>query len=305
MKPLILKQKVTSESEGWLLRDFLITTMKLSRTAIKKVKHEGGSLYVNGQPATVRTLLHAQDRIEVHFPPEVIGEGIRKTPLAIDLLFEDETLMILNKPAGQPTVPSFQNRETTLANGVLYYLQEQEQLAFTAHPVTRLDRDTSGLVLFAKHSVAHDWFVRMQKQGDIHRRYLALVHGCFEQESGTIEAPIGRKTGSIIERCVTDEGKPAITHFEVIAQWHDFSLLSIKLETGRTHQIRVHFSHMGHPLLGDDLYGGSTQLIKRHALHSYQIDFRHPMTHQPLTFTTPLPEDMRRIIEHSRFQRDI
>ena len=294
---------MSAEEEGLLLREFLQHSLNLSRTAIKKIKFAGGELCVDGRPVTVRQVLKEKDEVKVVFPPEENGDGIVATETPLDLLFEDESMLVLNKPAGVPTVPSPQNREETLANGVLYYLQ-QKNYAYTAHPVTRLDSETSGLVLFAKHSVAHDWFSRMQKSGAIHREYLAMVEGSLLVDQGTIAEPIGRKLGSIIERCVTPEGKHAVTHFTKIADFEDYSIVGIKLETGRTHQIRVHFAHIGHPLLGDDLYGGSTQHIQRQALHSHKLYFNHPVTNQAMAFTAPLPDEMQKILDRNSFQID-
>ncbi|GGE51324.1 pseudouridine synthase [Pullulanibacillus camelliae] len=292
LEPLTFSRHVTKEMP---LRDFLIQELKLSRTAINKVKHGGGSLLVNGQPVTVRAKLSEQDRVDVIFPPEAKGEGITSEKMPLDIHFEDDLMLILNKPAYLATVPGYNHRHQALANGVSYYL-EQQQKAYTAHPVTRLDRNTSGLVLFAKHSVAHDWFVRMQKERTLHRMYLAIVHGRLSSQRGTIAAPIGRKVGSIIERCVTTEGKHAVTHYEVVKEMANRSLIAITLETGRTHQIRVHLSHIGHPLVGDDLYGGSTAVMPRHALHSAKLVFQHPYTNQRMEASSPLPEDMQALL---------
>lgn len=295
LEPLTFFRIVSKDRAGTLLRDFLIQELRLSRTAINKVKHGGGALLVNGAPVTVRALLLENDQITVIFPPEIMGKGISSEEMPLNVLFEDEFVLILDKPAYLATVPGYHYRQKALANGVSYYLQQQQK-AYTAHPVTRLDRNTTGTVLFAKHSVAHDWFVRMQRERALYRTYLAIVHGHLSRHKGTISAPIDRKEGSIIERCVSVRGKQAVTHYEVVKEMSSSSLVAVTLETGRTHQIRVHFSYIGHPLIGDALYGGSTLPIERQALHSMELRFQHPYTRRPIKVTSPLPEDMQALI---------
>ncbi|MFC4620140.1 RluA family pseudouridine synthase [Camelliibacillus cellulosilyticus] len=288
----IIRRTIDHCHEGLRLRDYLHRILHLSRRTVKGIKFDGGALLVNGRPQSVRYFLRADDELTVVFPPERQGFGLYAEPMDLDIVYEDDALLVVHKPAGLVTVPSFQHRVRTLASGVLYYLKEKG-LASTVHPVTRLDRDTSGLVLFAKHGFIHE---RLAQAGDLQRRYIAVAHGHLLRTSGIIDLPIGRKEGSIIERAVRGDGKRALTRFRVFAKGSDWSAAVIRLETGRTHQIRVHFAHIGHPLLGDDLYGGPMTRIRRQALHSYRLTLRHPLTEEVLTFRAPLPEDMRRLL---------
>ncbi|MED2003315.1 RluA family pseudouridine synthase [Brevibacillus laterosporus] len=166
-------------------------------------------------------------------------------------------------------------------------------------PVSRLDKDTTGLIIIAKNQWAHDRFSRMQKDRSLKRRYQALVHGCVTTQSGVVDAPIGRKEGSIVEREVRPDGQQAVTHYQVLQSSDDISHIQLQLETGRTHQIRVHMSYLGYPLLGDDLYGGRRELIARQALHAFELRFKHPRTGEEIYLTEPLPEDMQKIVECS------
>lgn len=198
-----------------------------------------------------------------------------------DIAFENDSLVVFNKPAGMPVHPSAKHRDDTLGNLFAYLYPE---LVF--RPVNRLDKDTSGLCIIAK-----DPYAASRLGGDCRKTYYAAVHGLTEQ-SGTIDAPIARQMESVILRCVREDGRAAVTHFERIARTEKYSLLKIRLETGRTHQIRVHFSFLGHPLAGDDLYGGCREHIGRQALHCGEITFTDPVSSETVTVTAPLPEDI-------------
>jgi len=176
-----------------------------------------------------------------------------------------------------------------------YY--ESNKIPYTVHVVTRLDRDTSGLLLVAKHRYSHSLLAKAQKLGKIKRTYKAIVEGNLEKVQGTIDLPIGRKQGSIIEREVNESGKRAITKYKTIKKFSSHSFIEVELETGRTHQIRVHFSHIGHPLVGDDLYGGNRMNIDRQALHCYKLRFEHPFTKETIELESKLPADMKNLIE--------
>ena len=289
-------KKVGADDAGEPLRQFLREKMNLSRAAVTAIKRDG-HLEVNGLPVTVRRVIEENDQVTVTFPKEQESAGLLAEPVPYSIVYEDDAFMVINKPAGLQTVPSRKDWKRSLAGGVLFYLK-QHGVEATAHMVTRLDRDTSGLILVAKHGFFHEMFTKMRKAHRLSREYIAIVHGHLDTHEGVIDAPIGRKEESIIERCVRSDGRPAITHYKVIKETEAFSVVAVRLETGRTHQIRVHFSHIGHPLVGDDLYGGSREAISRQALHASRLFLYHPVTEEAMTFTAPLPEDMKRLVEH-------
>ncbi|MGO4889370.1 RluA family pseudouridine synthase [Anaerobacillus sp. MEB173] len=276
---------------GQMLRYFLREEKQLSRQALTDIKFRGGSIFVNDQPVNVRYVLKNGDKITLTFPPEQRSEYMKSVEIPLTIVFEDDHFLIIHKPPHLPTIPSRLEPNWSLANGVLFYY-DQNDIASTFHAVNRLDRDTSGLVLIAKHRYAHDLLTRQQKSGIVKRSYKALIHGRVPADHGTINAPIGRKPCSIIEREVRSDGQEAITHFRVIHRYNDVTLIELSLETGRTHQIRVHMAHLGYPLLGDDLYGGKRELISRQALHSDRLSFFHPFLEEQLTFSVLLEQDM-------------
>ena len=214
----------------------------------------------------------------------------------IDIIFEDEDILVINKPAKMPTHPSIGHLADSLANLVVGYYQSQgKQMVF--RPVNRLDKDTSGLIIIAKNPHVHNLLNKQLHSKQFEREYLAVVCGT-PPDGGIIDQPIARTGGSIITRQVDPLGKRAVTHFKTISQGKHFSLVRLRLETGRTHQIRVHMAHIGHPLAGDFLYGTEDkQLISRTALHSWRLKFTHPITRQNLQFKVPLPEDMLKLME--------
>jgi 23S rRNA pseudouridine1911/1915/1917 synthase len=213
-------------------------------------------------------------------------------PLVI--AYEDNALLVIDKPSGIMVHPTARQDGITIANGVLHHYRESGQ-SCDFHPVHRLDRQTSGLLLVAKNAYIHH-LLSGQGIKHVQRSYQAIVTGQPQPLSGTIDAPIGRKPGSIIERMISASGQEAVTDYRTISGTSTASLMQISLRTGRTHQIRVHFSHIGHPLLGDDLYGGCTDLINRQALHAGKLAFNHPITNELLTIHSPLPPDMLSIL---------
>ena len=207
--------------------------------------------------------------------------------------YEDEFLLVINKPAGMLVHPTVKEDGGTLYNFVKRYY-EAHNIESGLHPVSRLDRNTSGLVVFAKLPQLQYLFGGNHQK--LKRYYLAIVHGNITPPDGTVDAPIGRMENSIIMHQVTPDGKKAVTHYHTLKTYQNRSLIELNLETGRTHQIRVHMSHIGHPLLGDDLYGGKRDLIMRHALHAYKLQFIHPFTHEEIIIENPLPADMLNLL---------
>jgi len=291
----MFKFEITELQDGMILRDFLFDELNFSNRLVKKAKSSAGGILVNDVHRTVRYQLKKGDKLEITLPAEEKSKSVQPENIPLSIVYEDEFIIIVDKPPGMPTIPSRLHPTGTVANGLLYYYYQQE-IPYTIHIVTRLDKGTSGLLLVAKHQYAHSLLANLQRKGAITRMYQAVIHGHLTKKSGTIDAPIGRNPESIIERMVTEKGKRAITHYEVMQETTHYSLVQIRLETGRTHQIRVHFSSLGHPLVGDDLYGGKIKNIKRQALHCAHICFKHPFTHKEIQMNSSLPEDMEKLI---------
>ena len=268
---------------------YLMGACGISSGLWKRIKHSG-TFAVNGMPAiAARTMLRAGDIISYELP---IISSVIPEQLPLVIVYEDEDLLVLDKPAGQLVHPTTREAHGTVANAVLgLYAARGTRLDF--HPCHRLDRNTTGLLLIAKHPEVQ---YQIAKQDALVREYLALIEGSLTPAEGTINAPIARALPSIILRCVSPDGKPARTHYRTERTDGRHSLLRLRLETGRTHQIRVHLAHLGHPLLGDDLYGGSMDEITRHALHSARLTLTHPRTGEHLTIEAPLPMDMAHIV---------
>lgn len=263
---------------------------------LTEIKRMPKSILVNGEHYYMRQLLHAGDRLQVCIQETACSEKIPPVQIPLDIVYEDEDIIVINKPAGMPIHPSLNNYTNSMANALAWYYQSQEK-PFIFRCCNRLDRDTSGLTVVAKHLVSGNILSAMVYRREIHREYLAIVRGHVTPQSGTINAPLARKPGTIIERTVDwEHGETAITHYQVVKEANDHSLVSLKLETGRTHQIRIHMKYLGYPLIGDYLYNPDMEYISRQALHSHRLCFPHPITGTMLEFTAPLPEDMQNIL---------
>ena len=231
------------------------------------------------------------NKIKIDLNYEEESDNIVPTQMDLDIVYEDDSILILNKPAGIPVHPSLHYYSTSLSNGVKYYFN-QKNLKKKIRPVNRLDKDTSGLVIFAKNEYVQEELIKQMKNKQFKKEYIALVVGILDEKSGTINAPIARKSDSIIERTVSPDGDIAITHYEVVKEFDGYSLVKFFLETGRTHQIRVHCMHIGHPILGDTLYGKTSSLIFRQALHAHTVEFISPLTKKHVSYSAPIPEDI-------------
>ncbi|WP_342472983.1 RluA family pseudouridine synthase [Metasolibacillus sp. FSL H7-0170] len=288
--------------EEMLLRE-AIALWGISKRALTAIKFGGGDILVNGVRRNVRHVVVVGDIITIVFPLEEASEGLVPQHGKLNIVYEDEAVLVIDKPAYMSTIPSREHPESSVANFVLGYLQEQG-LASTVHIVTRLDRDTSGLLCIAKHRHIHHLMSASQQQGDVIRHYEAIVYG--QTKSQSIIAPIGRKETSIIEREVRKDGQFAHTDVEVLeyGRLNDciISHVRLTLHTGRTHQIRVHMAHIGHPLVGDELYGGDKRVLDRQALHCVSLTFLHPLTKKLLSFSSELPEELRNL---SRFSKKL
>ena len=263
---------------------------------LARLKKMRESILLNGAWTYMRTAVKDDDILTVHIQEPESSPNIPPLKLPLDIVYEDEDIVVVNKPAGMPIHPSLNNYENSLANGLMYYYQEQGK-PFIFRCTNRLDRDTSGLTVVAKHMVSSSILSGMGVRHEITREYLAVVRGVLKPSEGTIDAPIGRTGSSMIERKIDFEnGERAVTHYRAIKEQNGHSLVSLILETGRTHQIRVHMKYIGRPLVGDYLYNPDMEYITRQALHSYRLAFAHPVTGEKMEFTAPLPEDMRRIL---------
>lgn len=256
---------------------------------LKKTEH---GILQNGEWAYVRTPLVPGDVLKITLLEESASEHILPVPMEPDIVYEDEDLLVVNKPFDMPVHPSIHNYDNTLANGMAYYFQQKGE-TFIFRCINRLDRDTTGLLILAKNALSASILSNDMKARKIHRTYQAVVSRIPVPASGTIDAPIARKEDSAIERCVDfEKGEPAVTHYRTLETKENLALVELSLETGRTHQIRVHMQHMGCPLLGDYLYNPDFTLINRVSLHSYSLSFLHPITGKSMYFCAPLPKDM-------------
>lgn len=263
-----------------------------------QLKKDPTAVQANGIPCFMNHILQPGDTLTLHIHEEHSSEKIPPVELPLDIIYEDEDLMVINKPAGMPIHPSMNNYYNSLANSLAYYFAQQN-CPFVFRCINRLDRDTSGLTIVAKHYVSAGMLSTMianKASSGITREYLAIVKGSVLPSEGTITAPLGRKEGSIIERCVDfEKGESAVTHYKLLDEKNRHSLVSLILETGRTHQIRIHMKYLGYPLIGDYLYNLDMEQIQRQALHAWKLSFVHPITGEKMQFTAPLPEDMAKV----------
>lgn len=287
----IIKQ---NEKKTFTILGFL-KSRGYSHAVIVSLKKTDHGILKNGIWARTRDELKPGDQLTLTLKEESSSENIVPSNLPFPIVYEDEDLMVINKPAGMPIHPSQGYFDNTLANAAAYYFAQKGQ-PFVYRCINRLDKDTTGLLILAKHAHSASLLSQMVADRDIHRQYLALAKGLVE-ESGTITAPIARAPGSTIERMVDFEnGEYACTHYHRLAYKNGYSLVSLKLETGRTHQIRVHMNYIGHPLPGDFLYHPDFSVISRQALHSHRLSFAHPITGELLSFEAALPDDMASVL---------
>lgn len=314
--------KIGPESASQKVSSFLKAKGYSTQNRIN-LKKDPRSIWVNGVCVFQNTILQAGDELKVQIREQENSDGIVSVELPLDIVYEDEDLLVINKPAGMPIHPSLHNYDNSLGNALAWYFKKQGK-PFVFRCINRLDRDTSGLTIVAKHMVSGAILSHMvaakSKEGleaeGIHREYLAIVEGHVSPEKGVIEAPIARKESSCLERIVDFEnGERAITHYQVLQTTDRYSLVALQLETGRTHQIRVHMGYLGYPLVGDFLYNPNYALnqidrlaenvteeikkekaadypILRQALHAHKISFPHPMTGEHMEFCVPMPIDM-------------
>ena len=303
----ILYYTVTREEAG-LRVDQYLKRRGYSRQILTELKKFAGSVSVDGEEYYMNRRLNAGGRMKVILTEEPKQQKIIPEKLPLAVVYEDEDILVVNKPAGMPTHPSMNHDRNTLAGAVVFYYREGDgargrkaregEADFVFRCGNRLDRDTSGLTVIAKNMLAAAVLASMTASGRMHRQYLGIVRGSLVPEEGTIDAPLGRRPGSVIERMIDREGgERAVTHYRKLAEKNGHSLVLMELETGRTHQIRIHMKSIGYPLIGDYLYNPDMEYIGRQALHSARLCFPHPVTGEEMRFTAALPEDMRRVLE--------
>lgn len=303
----ILTYLIQSSEQNITVKQFLKSKGYSSQNMIE-LKKRPESVLRNGGPAFMNHRLLAGDSLQIHIVESTPSEKILPIELPLDIVYEDEDLMVVNKPAGMPIHPSMNNYNNSLGNAIVYYFARQD-IPFVFRCINRLDRDTSGLTIIAKHMVSAGILSTMVAKKENHgicREYLAIARGSVYPPAGTIDVPLSRKPGSVIERTVDFEhGEHAVTHYKVLEEQNGHSLISLILETGRTHQIRIHMKYLGYPLIGDYLYNPDMEFISRQALHSYRLTFVHPITGQEMTFTAPLPTDMKKVLRKKQKSIDL
>lgn len=288
MENTILTFTVTDEYDNSVAKNFLRKKCNISARTLTRLKQTPMGITRNGILLKVIDNVYKGDVLKIKLPQD--KNDIIPVKVPIDIIFEDEHIIVLNKPPHMPVHPTHDHLTDTLANGVAYYMKETgKQHAFRA--INRLDRDTTGLVLVAK-----DCYSAYCLRNGVDKTYCAICQGEINKP-GTINAPISLQPGHTIQRRAGSNGVSAITHYTPVKYKNSHTLLDIKLETGRTHQIRVHFSYIGHPLAGDDMYGGSLKYISRQALHCKELAFTHPVTNKKIELKAEIPNDMIKIMK--------
>lgn len=291
-----LNYLVKKEDANKTINEILSNKLNISnRLKTKLIRSE--NIYLNNTKTDSRNLINTDDLITIDLSEQEVNSNIIATKMDINIIYEDEWLLIINKPSNIAIHPSNLHYADSISNGIKYYYN-QIRLKKKIRPVNRLDFNTSGIVIFAKCEYIQEQLSKQMLNKDLKKEYLCIITGKLENKQGKIDLPIARKANSIIERCISKNGKNCITSYTVLKEYKDYSLVKCELETGRTHQIRVHFSAIGHPLLGDTLYGEPSNLINRQALHSYQIEFIHPVLKQKLKFQCKPPNDIEKLIKY-------
>ena len=287
---------ISKEESGKTVKEILRFDIGLSLAFTKQLKFLDGGIILNGEHVTVRKTVCEGDVLEL------ATEDLEQTDLCpanipVSVIFEDEYMILPNKPANMPTHPSHNHRGDTLADALAYKYQQEEK-PFVFRAISRLDRNTSGILLIAKDRISASKLSKSMKNGEFEKQYIAILDGHPKDDCGIIDTYIKREAESIIFRkvCGKDEGGDhAVTEYKILAKSENHSLVLALPKTGRTHQLRVHFAHIGAPILGDDLYGKPSDKIDRHALHAYSLTFPHPMTQKSVTYKAPLNDDMEKL----------
>lgn len=286
---------VKEEYDGLKLNEYLRSVARFSSRFTQKIVRSGG-VKVNNNSATLFSRIKSGDVLEVHVYKEE-EQNIIPQKMNLDIIYEDQDIIIVNKPKGMVVHPTKNYNEGTLANGLLYHFKENKEKCIV-RLVSRLDMDTSGLIIVAKNAFSHMALARDMNSENFKKTYLAIVHGNLSSKSGVINKPISKSDDGSLKRVIGEKGQASITHFKVIERFNEGDLVQLTLETGRTHQIRVHLSSLGNPIFGDALYGKEEHdYIQRQALHAYKLKIPHPRTGEVLKFQCELPEDMVELLK--------
>lgn len=278
------------------IKQILKNEFNMSERFVLKLK-TNKCIYINNVCVPIHSSINEGDTLSIKENFIEDSDGIVSNDnITLNILFEDDYLLILDKPAGIAVHPSILHYDNSLSNGVKSYF-EKIGLRKKIRPVNRLDKDTSGIVIFSKNEYIQECLVRQMSNNIFKKKYIAILEGLLEKVSGTINAPIARKKDSIIERCIDESGDIAISHYKVLQRLSTMTEVEYTLETGRTHQLRVHSAFIGHPIIGDSLYGNESSLISRQALHSYYVEFIHPITKKEMVIRSELPSDICRLLQ--------
>ena len=291
---------ITAKEATLKLRNYLKMSLKLSTRFMRSAASDG-RIHVNGKIVTLAYILKQGDKLELQLDKEE-SQNVEPQKMDLDILFEDEDIVIVNKPIGMVVHPTKSYQLDTLSNGLLYHFKENGEHCIV-RLVSRLDMNTSGLVIVAKNQYSHMALARdLHELTSYEKSYIAVIHGHLKEETGTIDLPIYRSEEEPVKRIVDERGQRSVTHFKVLENLKEAQLVKLTLETGRTHQIRVHMSHLGHPIFGDTLYGveGDESYIHRQALHAYRLVFPHPRTGKIIEIESTLPKDMVDLINKIR-----
>ena len=289
--------KVGKEGQDVKIRDYMKENLNLSGRFIRGSAMDR-RLRVNGKEVKLNYKLQEDDVIEVTVNAEE-SQNIEGEDLNIKVIYEDDDLLIVDKPPFMVVHPTKSHPMGTLANGVIHHFRSNNDNSIV-RLVSRLDRDTSGLIMIAKNQFSHMNLAKSMEKNLIKKSYLAIIHGNLENQEGTIDLPIGRPTDETIKRAVLEDGQRSITHYKIKESYKEGALVELVLETGRTHQIRVHLSYVGCPIYGEQLYSdfNDEELISRQALHAYALTLPHPRSGEILNFESTLPEDMTKLIHN-------
>ena len=299
MKERRLTIQIDDSLTGLSVHHLLRYKLKLSGTLLRRIKWLEDGILLDGERVTTRAVVQKGQELSVRLSDPTSKSGIPPVELSLDIVYEDRDIIIINKAPGMPSHPGPGHWQDSLGNALMAHWEKTDPYA-DFHPVHRLDKGTSGLMVVAKHPFAQDKLRESLHTGSFRREYLAVCEGVPSPAEGIIDAPIGRAPDSIIQRQVNGlDCQSAVTHYKVLGSHSGRSLISLQLETGRTHQIRVHMAHIGHPLTGDFLYGLERQDITRPALHSHKLSIFHPVSESEISFRSPLPSDMLQFLSNS------